>query len=218
MRALRRASAGENVSRSRIEAFSDGVFAIVVTLLVFEIKPPTLEDGESAWELTYMLGALAPNFVSWVISFVTVCVIWLNHCRILDLIAEIDDRLFWLNVNMLLWTSFLPFPTALMGDYPTNQLAVTIYGVAMLLVGISFILIRVQLHRQPELLRDDVDRAQFRTGTVYSIVLGPASYIVAIALGFVHEAFAFVCYGAVALYWVFPHATRAGTTTKVGGR
>ncbi len=213
MRALRRAATGDNVARSRVEAFSDGVFAIVVTLLVFEIKPPTLEDGESAWELAYRLGALAPSFVSWVISFVTVCVIWLNHCRLLDLIDEIDDRLFWLNANMLLWTSFLPFPTALMGDYPTNRLAVTVYGVSMLLVGIGFILIRVRLQRRPELLRDDVDAAMFRTGTVYSVVLGPAAYTVGIALGFVHEAFAFACYAAVALYWVFPHATRARPKT-----
>jgi uncharacterized membrane protein len=209
MRALRRASTADNVARSRIEAFSDGVFAIVVTLLVFEIRPPALEDGESAWELAYRLWEMAPSFVSWVISFVTVCVIWLNHCRLLDLVEEIDDRLFWLNANMLLWTSFLPFPTALMGDYPTNRLAVTVYGVSMLFVGIAFMLIRLRLHRRPELLRDDVDAAMFRTGTVYSVALGPAAYVVGIALGFVHEAFAFACYAGVALYWVFPHATRA---------
>ena len=62
-------------------------------------------------------------------------------------------------------------------------------------------------------VRDDVDAAMFRTGTVYSVVLGPAAYTVGIALGFVHEAFAFACYAAVALYWVFPHATRARPKT-----
>ncbi len=209
MRALRRASTGDNVARSRVEAFSDGVFAIVVTLLVFEIKPPTLGDGESAVELAYRLGELAPSFVSWVISFVTVCVIWLNHCRLLDLVEEIDDRLFWLNANMLLWTSFLPFPTALAGDYPTNRLAVSIYGVSMLFVGIAFVLIRLTLQRRPELLRDDVDIAKFRVGTVISVVLGPGVYMLGIALGFAHEAFAFSCYAASALFWILPHGKRA---------
>ena len=209
MRNLVRRPRPGDVARNRVEPFSDGVFAIVGTLLVFRINPPELDHGDSAWFLALGLADLAPTFVSWVISFATVCVIWLNHCRLFNLVDRIDDRLFWLNANLLLWTSFLPFPTALMGDYPENPLAVTIYGASMLLVGIAFLLLRLHLLRRPELLREEVDLKEFRTGTIYSIVLGPGAYIAAITLGWVHAYLAFTCYAAIVVYWMFPHATRA---------
>jgi uncharacterized membrane protein len=121
-------SAPEIISRGRVEALSDGVFAIVVTLLVLEITVPHVAEHDSMAELARALGMLAPKFVSWVISFVTVCVIWLNHHRLFTLVSRIDNGLFWMNANLLLWTSFITFPIALMGDYPANRLAVSFYG------------------------------------------------------------------------------------------
>jgi Endosomal/lysosomal potassium channel TMEM175 len=116
----------EDISRGRVEALGDGVFAIVVTLLVLEIKVPHIEAHNSLTELAAALQALAPKFLSWAISFVTVCVIWLNHHRLLKLTSRIDNAVFRWNANLLLWTSFIPFPTALMGDYPTDKLAVSL--------------------------------------------------------------------------------------------
>jgi len=120
--------APEIIRRGRVEALSDGVFAIVVTLLVLEITVPHVAEHDLMAELARVLWTLAPKFVNWVISFVTVCVIWLNHHRLFTMGSRIDNGFFWLNANFLLWTSFIPFPTALMGDYPTNRLAVTFYG------------------------------------------------------------------------------------------
>lgn len=205
----------ENISRARLEALSDGIFAIVVTLLVLEIKVPHVESHDSLAELAAALWTLAPKFVSWVISFVTVCVIWLNHHRLFTMMSRIDNGLFWWNANLLLWTSFIPFPTALMGDYPTNRLAVSFYGVTMLLMALGFVLMRWQMHRNPDLLDEHVDRAVFRTGTVYSVVLGPIAYGVGASLAWISVVAAFVCYGAIALYFVFPRSTAQRARSNV---
>ena len=142
--------------------------------------------------------------MSWVISFVTVCVIWVNHHRLLALVAQIHSGFFWRNANLLLWTSFIPFPTALMGDYAGNQLAVSFYGLVMLLMALGFVIVRWHTHRHPALIREGVDHAAFGRGTRYSIVVGPLAYAVGAGVAWVSVAAAFACYAAVALYFVFP--------------
>jgi len=198
----------EVVGKARVEALSDGVFAIVVTLLVLEIKVPHVEAHDSIAELARALAALAPKFVSWVISFLTVCVIWLNHHRLFGLMSRVDNKLFWGNANLLLWTSFIPFPTALMGDYPHNTLAVSFYGLVMFLMAASFVLMRWHMHRHADLVAEQVDPAVFRMGTRYSIAMGPGAYAVGAALAWVSAIAAFACYAAIALYFVFPHSVR----------
>ena len=199
----------EQVGKGRVEALSDGVFAIVVTLLVLEIKVPHVEAHDSITALADALLALAPKFVSWVISFVTVCVIWLNHHRMFTLIGRIDNGLFWRNANLLLWTSFIPFPTALMGDYPGNRLAVSSYGLVMFLTAFAFVLTRWHLHRHDELVQEHADRERFRAGTRYSILMGPVAYAIGAALAWANAMASFICYAAIAAYFVLPHEGRA---------
>lgn len=201
---------GDEVGRGRLEALSDGVFAIVVTLLVLELKVPHLEAGGSTAELATALRALAPKFTSWVISFVTVCVIWLNHHRLLRLVRRIDGPFFWWNANLLLWTSFIPFPTALMGDHPGNPLAVSFYGLVMGLMALAFVLLRWRLLRREELLEPVVDREAFRRGTAFSIVLGPAAYLASAGLAWISSPLALTCYAAIAASFVVPRAAQVG--------
>jgi uncharacterized membrane protein len=199
----------EEVGRGRVEALSDGVFAIVVTLLVLEIKVPHVANHGSVSDLLRALLDLAPKFASWVISFLTVCVIWMNHHRLFQLIGRLDRGLFWWNANLLLWTSFIPFPTALMGDYPGNRLAVSLYGVVMLLMALGFVLMRRRMIAVPGLLREQADRGAFLKGTGYSVLMGPVAYLVGAGLAWVSVAAAFACYAAIAIYFVFPHSTRS---------
>ncbi|MEI6226645.1 MAG: TMEM175 family protein [Deltaproteobacteria bacterium] len=206
--------ASEDVGRGRLEALSDGVFAIVVTLLVLEIRVPHVEDHSSVAALARSLLALAPKFLSWVISFVTVCVIWMNHHRLFRLMGRVDPGLFWWNANLLLWTSFIPFPTALMGDYPGNRLAVSFYGVVMLLMALAFVLMRRRMLVVPGLLGEQVDRGAFLRGTRSALVMGPLAYLAGAVLAWVSAPAAFACYAAIALYFVFPHAT---TARPIGG-
>src|SRR5215467_6095545 len=112
---------------TRIEAFSDGVFAIVVTLLVLEL--PVLKDHGSVSELAHQLVELAPKFLSWLISLIIVCKFWLNNHHVLTLAYHGNYALAWLNSLFLMGQAFIPFPTAVMGEYPTNPLAVSLFGV-----------------------------------------------------------------------------------------
>jgi uncharacterized membrane protein len=115
MRILHRFRQGE-LPLTRLEAFSDGVFAIIVTLLVLELKIPHLEEPRSVSELGHELLGLLPKFLSWLISFVIVCKFWLNHHHILILDRHADYGLVWLNAIFLMFQSFIPFPSALMGN------------------------------------------------------------------------------------------------------
>ena len=202
------AGRSEEIGRGRVEALSDGVFAIVITLLVLEIRVPQIEDHGSVAALSRALSALAPKFVSWVISFLTVCVIWMNHHRILRLVGRIDHGLFWWNANLLLWTSFIPFPTALMGDHPSSSMAVSLYGVVMLLMALAFVLLRRRMLAVPGLLHDRADRGRFRRDTVASIAMGPLAYLAGAALAWIAIPAAFACYAAIALWFVLPPSTQ----------
>ena len=174
----------EDVGRGRVEALSDGVFAIVVTLLVLEIRVPHVATHDSVASLAAALRPLAPKFASWVVSFVTVCVIWLNHHRLFKLTARIDNGLFWWNANLLLWTSFIPFPTAVLGDYPDNTVSVVLYGSVMALMALSFTLMRWYVLRNPDLLEETANRNLFRKGTRLSLLFGPLMYLAGVAFSF----------------------------------
>lgn len=195
-------------SRGRVETFSDGVFAIIVTLLVLELKVPHLGEAVTDARLGDALIALLPKFTSWIISFGTVCVIWVNHHRLFSMYRSITHGLFWWNAFLLLWVSFIPFPTALMGDYHGSALAVSFYGLVMALMALSFSLMRIYVLRNPSVLEERVDVAEFRKGTVLSLLFGPVLYLVGAGCAWAHAYAAFVIYLFIPVYFIFPHATK----------
>ncbi|HXZ24745.1 MAG TPA: TMEM175 family protein, partial [Nitrospiria bacterium] len=129
---------GGELRLTRIEALSDGVFAIILTLLVLELKVPLLQEPRSAAELAHRLLELSPKFLSWLISFIILCKFWLNHHHVLGLARYADYAMVWLNALFLLGQSFIPFPTALMGEYATNPLAVSVFGLVMAINTVLF--------------------------------------------------------------------------------
>jgi len=135
MRLVKRFAQGE-LRLNRIEAFSDAVFAIIVTLLVLELRVPVLHDRGSASE---QLREQLPKFLSWLISFTIVCKFWLNHHHLLTFARHATYGMIGLNSIFLMGQAFIPFPTALMGEYPTNALAVSLFGVVMALNTLLFI-------------------------------------------------------------------------------
>ncbi|MBN8821059.1 MULTISPECIES: TMEM175 family protein [unclassified Spirosoma] len=195
-------------SKSRVEAFSDGVFAIIVTLLVLEIKVPHLEQAESVRELAEALGSLFPKIISWVISFLIVCVIWVNHHRILDQIERVTHSFFWLNALLLLWCSFIPFPTALMGDYLSNPLAAFTFGCVLAMMALTFSFIRWYALRNRYVLKPEIDLSQFRQATIRSVVFGPVFYLIGGILAFVHPWVSMSIYAFIPLYFILYNSTR----------
>lgn len=190
-------------SKSRVEAFSDGVFAIIVTLLVLEIKVPHIENHASIPELAQALYVLLPKFISWIISFLMVCVIWVNHHRLLNQIANITHGIFWLNALLLLWCSFIPFPTALLGDYLHNPVSALVFGVVMALMSFSFTLIRWQAQRGTDILQPTINRADFRKVTRQSVLFGPVLYGTGAVAGFLSTWLAVAIFGFIPFYFIF---------------
>jgi hypothetical protein len=127
------------VTTSRLEAFSDGVLAIAITLLVIEIRPPALHQGET---LAHALWAQWPSYVAYLVSFLTIGVIWLNHHRIFDQVIRVDGPLLLLNLNLLLWTALIPFPTAVVAEHlgdggEAARTASALYSGVLLVMGLA---------------------------------------------------------------------------------
>jgi len=195
-------------TKNRVEAFSDGVFAIIVTLLILEIKVPDIQESGSVLALRDSLTALLPKFVSWVISFLTLCIVWMNHHRLFDMFKGINVGLFWLNVNLLLWVCFVPFPTALMGDYPHNPLAVAFYGAIMACTGISFVLTRLYGLKHKSLLKETVSLKKYKRAILFAFIFAVCLYCAGACLAWVHTYFSFAVYFLIAFYFVFSFATK----------
>jgi uncharacterized membrane protein len=190
-------------SKSRVETFSDGIFAIIITLLVLEIKVPHIDDPLSSKNLLDALLALLPKFVSWIISFFTIAVIWVNHHKLFEQFKILDRGIFWWNAVLLLWTTFIPFPTAVLGDYPSNFLSGVFYGLVMSLMAASFSLMRFYVIRKKELLEENVNLELFKRGTLMSVLFGPLMYLSGIVLGFIHPWLSFAVYLGIPVYFVF---------------
>lgn len=200
MQFFRRFSRGK-LALTRIEAFSDGVFAIVVTLLVLELKVPQLRDAHNAHELADQLVDLLPKFFSWLISFIIVCKFWLNHHHVLGLARHANYALIWINAIFLMFQSFVPFPTALMGEYPKNALAVSFFGMAMAFNTTIFLILHAYILRnllKPE--RTQENDPHF----VRKAVIGPASYLLGAAAAWISVYPAFIIYMVTPLFYIVP--------------
>jgi uncharacterized membrane protein len=191
---------------TRIEAFSDGGFAIIVTLLVLELKVPALKDHASVSELAHHLLEALPKFVSWLISFVIVCKFWLNHHHILGLARHANYAMVWLNSLFLLGQSFIPFPTALAGEYPVNPLAVSFFGVVFALNTFLFLILHAYIVRN--LIKPELAALQDSHGIIKAFV-GPPSYLVGAAFAWVSVHAAFVVYALTPLFYITPPEGRA---------
>jgi uncharacterized membrane protein len=200
MRLLKRFAQGE-LHLTRIEAFSDGVFAIIVTLLVLELNVPSLQDHHSVSELGHQLLDLFPKFLSWLISFIIVCKFWLNHHHILGLARHANYSMVWLNSIFLMFQSFIPFPTAMMGEYATNPLAVSLFGVVMALNTLLFIALHAYILRnliKPELVNTQppyIIRKSF---------VGVFSYLIGVAAAWFSVHAAFLIYLLTPLFFITP--------------
>jgi uncharacterized membrane protein len=189
-------------TKNRVEAFSDGIFAIIVTLLILELKVPHIEQTDSATALMTSLMDLFPKFLSWVISFLTICVIWINHHRIFETFKGFNIVLFWLNVQVLLWVCFIPFPTALVGDYPHNPLAVASYGIVMALTSASLVIVRCYGLLNTSLLEAGVPQAAYKKAIVFAFIFGPILYLVGAALALLNTFLSLTVYLLITLYFI----------------
>jgi TMEM175 potassium channel family protein len=126
---------GDALSPSRLISFSDGVFAIAITILVFNLKVPEIPAAAVHRLLPEQVKAMWPHFMAYLLSFLLVAIYWAVHHRMLDLIIHVDNRFIWINIFYLLMVSFIPFPSALMGTYPDEAFTMVFYLCSMIAVG-----------------------------------------------------------------------------------
>jgi uncharacterized membrane protein len=179
--------------KTRLEAFSDGVLAIIITIMVLELKVPHGEGLET-------LRPLVPVFVSYVVSFIYVGIYWNNHHHMLQATRHVNGRVLWANLHLLFWLSLLPFVTGWMGENHFAQLPSALYGAVLLMAGIAYwILARtiVAAEGEESLLAKAIGKD--RKGSA-SILL----YVIAIPLAFVSQWIALAIYVCVALMWLIP--------------
>jgi uncharacterized membrane protein len=196
------------VNKNRLEAFSDGVLAIAITLLVIEIHPPEIHEGET---LAHALWAQWPSYLAYLVSFLTIGVIWLNHHRIFTQVYRVDGPLLVLNLNLLLWTAVVPFPTAVVAEYLDQggepaRTAVALYGAVFLLVALSFGGLFAWVTRDDRLL-GTLPPPQVVRATRLRFMIGAAAYTLALALAFVSPPLALALHGPTALYYAFDQAS-----------
>jgi uncharacterized membrane protein len=161
---------------SRVLAFSDGLFAIAMTLLVVGITVPTLADADSVHDLADALNDLTSNFVSFFISFAVIGRYWAAHHHFFSLLARMDGRLIAINLVYLAFVAFLPFPTALLGTYFENPLSVAIYAASVAIISGLEVVLFHHAHRHG-LLRERMPEEVFRWGVIQSTL--PVVYFLA---------------------------------------
>ncbi len=194
-------------SSARVEAFSDGVFAIAITLLVLDLKVPRAGQTSSAG-LGASLLAQWPTFLAYLASFATILVMWVNHHKMLDHIHRIDGTFLFLNGLLLLFITFVPFPTALVSEYlrqPEARTAAAIYAGTYVLISIAFNLLWNYASAGRRLIAPDADLARVHAIT-RQYRTGPALYVLALLLAFWSAPASFAFCMLLAVYWAFSGA------------
>src|SRR5690349_9377593 len=181
------------MGKGRLEAFSDGVLAVIITIMVLEMKAPQGADLTALY-------AVLPVFLTYVLSFVYIGIYWNNHHHMLHAVERIDGRAMWANLHLLFWLSLVPFVTGWMGENHFAAVPTALYGTVMLMAAISYTLLQMAL------VRANGPHAPLAhaVGNDLKGKLSIVFYIAGILLAFVHQAISDVLYAAVALIWFVP--------------
>ena len=181
------------MSKGRLEAFSDGVIAIIITIMVLELRPPHVPTWSA-------LGPLWPVILSYVMSFVYLGIYWNNHHHMLHLTHRVTGGILWANLHLLFWLSLTPFTTAWMGETHFAPVPTAVYGVVLLACAIAYLV-----------LQRLIIRSQGPTSALAAAVGGdkkgkisPVMYLLGVPAAFVHPGLAGALYAAVALIWLIP--------------
>jgi uncharacterized membrane protein len=193
------------LSKGRVEALTDGIFATVMTVLVLSLSAPVitgaLSNSELSSEVTTSIQGLIPDVIGYVISFLILGVMWVSHHAVFSYIQRMNRSLLWLNMIFLLTIGFVPFSTALLGRYPQLQIPVLIYGLNILGISLSMQALLWYALRNKILISE---------GGVETIVrriigrwrLGSFIYAAAIVMSFINPVISVIIYGLALLYYV----------------
>ncbi len=183
------------MNKSRLEAFSDGVFAIIITIMVLELKVP---EGTS-WAA---VKPLMPVFLSYILSFVFIAIYWVNHHHIMHTLKRVNSRVMWANMHLLFWLSLIPFVTGWMGVNDFDKITVAVYGCVPILSGIAYTILSNEICRTYK-EQTPLTRAIAKSNVkgIWSIILYTAAIPAAL---YIHPAVAAVLFVSVSVMWIIP--------------
>jgi uncharacterized membrane protein len=181
------------MSKARMEAFSDAVFAIIMTIMVLELKVPHGADLAT-------LSVVFPIFLSYVLSFIYLGIYWNNHHHLLSVTHQVSGGILWANLHLLFWLSLIPFASGWMGENHFAPVPTALYGVILVLAGCAYLLLQREI-----LVREGPDSILAKAmGKDWKGRVSPLLYVVGIALAFLRPWLAGVVYVSVALMWLVP--------------
>ena len=191
------------MGKGRLEAFSDGVLAIIITIMVLELHTPKETDLAA-------LRPLLPVVLSYVLSFAFLGIYWNNHHHMLACTHRVTGGILWANLHLLFWLSLIPFATAWMGEHPFTSTPAALYGVVLLMAGFAYLILQRQILRSegPESL---LARA---LGRDLKGKLSPLLCAAAIGSAFIHPGIAYLLYVVVALIWLIPDRRIEGALSE----
>ena len=181
------------MSKSRLEAFSDGVIAILITIMVLELKVPEGVDASA-------LRSVVPVLLSYVLSFVFLGIYWNNHHHMLHMTSRINGAILWANLHLLFWLSLVPFVTSWMGQNHEAPLPNALYGIVLLFAAIAYYILRTLI------IADQGEDSKLAAAIGKDIKgkISPVIYAIAIGMAFVYQWIADGLYILVALIWLVP--------------
>jgi len=192
----------------RIEAFSDAVIAIVLTLLVLELRVPEIRELTNAGAFAAIVG-LAPKLIGFFVSFLTVAIFWVNHHHFFHPVAKSDGPLLWHNNHLLFWITVIPFATAFIGDYPLIPLVVALYGLVLFMAALAFTLMLRYVFFRSALLPESVT-PKTRKEELRHALIGVIVYGVSMGVALVYPVLAIIIFIIVPLYYFLPHRIEWG--------
>lgn len=181
------------MGKGRLEAFSDGVIAIIITIMVLELKVPHGGD-------LHALSALWPIFASYTSSFIVVGINWNNHHHLLNSVKQVTGAVLWANLHLLFWLSLMPFATGWMGENHFAPMTVSLYGVVLFMTGVAYLILARTLTGRHNLQSE----ATIQAGANLKLKVSMVLYLVGISLAFVNEWISLALYASVAVIWFIP--------------
>ena len=181
------------MNKGRLEAFSDGVIAILITIMVLELKVPAGVDFSA-------LRPLVPVFLTYILSFVVLGIYWNNHHHMLSTASHINGKILWANLHLLFWLSLVPFVTGWMGENGAAPLPTAVYGVVLLCAALAYSI----LQRTIVAAEGARSKLAIAVGRDVKGKISPILYAMAIPAAFLHQVIADVIYVLVALMWLVP--------------
>lgn len=182
------------MNKTRLEAFSDAVIAIIMTIMVLELKIPHGTDLAA-------LKPLLPVFLAYVLSFVYLAIYWNNHHHMLHATRKVNGKVLWANMLLLFWLSLIPFATGWMGENHFTPLPTAVYGFVLLLAALSYTLLQNKLIHHS---KDENIELGDAVGSDLKGKISLVAYLIALPLAFVHENISHAIYALVALMWIIP--------------